>query len=175
MEKFKIRNAITIDAYWIAFVNAHTWYTTYKWLIPEKILKARIDSINERAEKTREFIERGKNYLVAENLWTGEIIWMLSYWPSRNEEYPNSWEINAIYVLPQYQKLGVGKKLFFTWIDKLIKLWYKSMIINVLKWNNAINFYEKYWWKVVWEKFDKSGWIVLHEDIMFFNNLITIK
>ena len=90
MASFQVRNAKAEDAYWIAFVNAHTWYETYKWLIPEKVLKARIDSINERAEKTREFIKKGKNYLVVENLETKEIIWMLIYWLSRNEAYPNS-------------------------------------------------------------------------------------
>jgi hypothetical protein len=43
-------------------------------LVPEKILKTRVDSINERAEKTREYIESGKIYLVVENLKTKEII-----------------------------------------------------------------------------------------------------
>jgi ribosomal protein S18 acetylase RimI-like enzyme len=38
---------------------------------------------------------------------------MLSYGHSRNENYPNSGEIVAIYVLQEYQKLGIGKNLFF--------------------------------------------------------------
>ena len=175
IENFAVRKAMPSDAYWIAFVNAHTWYETYKWLVPEKVLKARIDSINERAEKTREFIENGKNYLVVENLETKEIIWMLIYWLSRNEAYPNSGEIMAIYVLPQYQKLGLGKKLFLAWINELINLWYNDMIINVLKWNNAINFYKKYGGKIVWEKSDQFGKKTLYEDIMHFDNLASIK
>lgn len=175
MSDFLIRKAKPEDAYWIAFVNTHTWYETYKWLIPEKILKARVDSINERAEKTREFIETGKNYLVIESLETKEIIWMLIYWPSRNGAYPNSGEIIAIYVLPQYQKIGLGKKLFLAWISELINLWYSNMIINVLRWNNTINFYKKYGWEVVWERFDTFGKITLHEDIIYFDNLISIK
>lgn len=98
MDNFLVRRAKPDDAYWINFVNVYTWSSAYKWLLPEKVLETRINTIEERTEKTREFIENGKAYLVAENLETNEIVWMLSYWPSRNEEYPNSWEINAIYI-----------------------------------------------------------------------------
>jgi ribosomal protein S18 acetylase RimI-like enzyme len=122
-------------------------------------------------EKTRKLIENGGKYLVVENTETKEIIWMLIYWQSRNQDYPSSWEINAIYILPEYQKLWIGKKLFLAWIDELIKLWYKDMIINVLKWNNAINFYEKYGGFVVWEKSDKAWKITIYEDILFFKNI----
>ena len=173
MEKFLIRKANPEDAYWIAFVNTHTWYITYKWLIPENILQARIDSIDERTQKTREFIENDKIYLVAENTQTKEIAWILTYWPSRNDKYPNSWEIISIYVLPKYQKLWLGKKLFLTWINELIKLWYNDMILNVLKWNDTINFYKKYGGVVVWERFDEIGEkkIKIYEDIMYFKDI----
>ena len=175
MVNFIIRKAKPDDAYWITYVNAHTWHTTYKWLVPEKVLETRIDTIDETAKKTREFIENGNNCLVAENLETNEIIWMLSYWHSRNEEYPNSGEINAIYVLLEYQKLGIGKKLFLMWINELINLWYDSMIINVLEWNNAINFYKKYGGAIVWERYDQFGKAILKEFILLFEDIKSIK
>ena len=100
---------------------------------------------------------------------------MLIYWPSRNPEYPNSWEINAIYILPEYQKLGIGKKLFLAWIEELIKLWYNDMVINVLKWNNAINFYKKYGWTVVWERSDEIWKITICEDILYFEDIKSIN
>ena len=175
MDKFLVRNAKPEDAYWIAFVNAHTWYTTYKWLISEKILKTRIDSINERTERTCESIENGKIYLVVEDIEINKIVWMLSYGHSRNENYPNSGEIVAIYVLQEYQKLGIGKKLFFAWIKELIKLWYNDMIINVLEWNNAINFYKKYGGIVVGERYDQFGKEMLKEFVLFFEDIKSIK
>lgn len=174
MENFSIRKANPEDAYWITFTHVHTWYATYQWLIPENILQARIDSIDKRTEKTHEFIENGKIYLVAENTKTKEIVWILTYWPSRNDKYPNSWEIISIYVLPEYQKLGIGKKLFLAWINELIKLWYNDMIINVLKWNNAINFYKKYGWIVIWERSDTMWKITIHENILYFDNIKSI-
>lgn len=175
MNNFIVRKAIPDDAYWITFVNAHTWYTTYKWLMPDEFLEMRVNSIDERTEKTRKIIEDGWRYLVVENTETKEIIWMLIYWPSRNPEYPNSWEINAIYILQEYQKLGIGKKLFLAWIDELIKLWYRDMIVNVLKWNNAINFYKKYWGKIVWDRCDEVGKIKLHENILYFEDIESIS
>ena len=175
MQKFSVRKANADDAYWIAYVNAQTRYSTYKWLIPEKILETRTNSIQERTEKTREFIVNGKNYLVIENNETHEIVWMSIYWPSRNENYPNSGEIYAIYILKEYQKIWLGKKLFIAWINELIKLWYNDMIINVLKWNNAIDFYKKYGGQIVWEKSDQVGAFTLEEYILFFNDIKSIK
>lgn len=139
------------------------------------MLETRINTIDERTEKTREFIENGKDYLVVENNETHEIIWMSVYWPSRNENYPNSWEIYAIYILKEYQKLWLGKKLFTAWINELIKLWYNDMIINVLKWNNAIDFYKKYGGQIVWKKSDQFGVVTLEEYILFFEDIKSIK
>lgn len=121
MKKFLVRKAKSDDAYWIAYVNAHTWYTTYKWLMPEKLLQTRIDTIDERAEKVHDGIINWVNYLVVENLESKEIVWMSIFWKSKNEEYPDSWEIYAIYILKEYQKLWLGKNLFFYGIECLIE------------------------------------------------------
>ena len=175
MEKFFVRKAKIDDAYWICFVNVHTRYTTYHWLMPEFLLKKRIKTIGEKTGKVRENIANGENYLVVENTETKKIIWMSIYWSSRNEKYSQSGEIYALYILKNYQKLGVGKKLLLAWIEELIKLWYNDLIINVLKWNNAINFYKKYWGKFVWERSDEIWKITIHEDILYFENIKSIK
>ena len=174
MDKYIIRKAVPDDAYWIVYVNVHTWYTTYKWLMPDAFLESRINAIDERTEKARELIKNWAHYLVVEDSETKEIIWMLIFWASRDENYKNLWEINAIYVLDNYQKLGIGKKLFFEWIKELIKLGYNDMIINVLEWNKTIDFYKKFWWKVAWDRYDSIGKIQIHEYVMFFENLKAI-
>lgn len=175
MENLIIRKAKPDDAYWIAYVNIHTSYSAYKWLMPEKHLINRINMIKEFSEKMRKVIENWTEHLVVQDLKNNKIIWILGYWPSRNEDYPNSWEIIALYVLPEYQKLGIGKKLFLAWINELINLWFNDMIVNVLKWNNALNFYKKCGGKIVWEKSDQFGEKTLREDIVYFDNLTLIK
>jgi hypothetical protein len=42
--------------------------------MPEIILKKRIETIDEKAEKVRENIANGENYLVVENTETSKII-----------------------------------------------------------------------------------------------------
>ena len=170
-----IREAKLDDAYWIAYVNVHTSYSAYRWLMPEEHLINRINTSKEFSEKMRKIIENWTKHLVIEDLEKNKIIWILGYWPSRNENYPHSWEIIALYVLPEYQKLGIGKKLFLAWIDRLINLWYNSMIINVLEWNNAINFYKKYGGTVVWERYDQFGKVILREFILYFEDIKSIK
>lgn len=173
MEKFLIRKATPDDAYGITYVNVYTWKTTYQWLIPNFLIENRIKNINERIEKMREIIKENWMHLVVEDTETRKIVWVLSYCPSRNQDYPNLWEIMAIYILKEYQKLWLGKKLFFAWINELIKLWYNDMILNVLKWNDTINFYKKYGGVVVWERFDEIGEkkIKIYEDIIYFKDI----
>ena len=48
------------------------------------------------------------------------------------------------------------------------------MIINVLKWNNAINFYKKYGGIIVWERSDEIWKITIHEYILYFENIESI-
>ena len=142
--------------------------------MPEKLLQTRIDTIEERAIKVRDSILEGKKYLVIENIDTKNIVWMSIYWNSRNDKYPDSWEIYAIYVLKDYQKLWLGKKLFFAGIECLIEKWYNDMIINVLDWNPTINFYKKYGGVVVWEWTFQAGKNLMKEKIMFFENIADI-
>lgn len=175
MDKFLIRKATIDDAYWIASVNANTRHTTYKWLMPQKVLETRLGTIPEKAEKIKNSIKKNDRFLVAVNLENNEVIWMLSYGPSRDEKYPDDWEIYAFYVLKEYQKLGVGKSLFLTWIQELLNLWYNNMIINVLEWNNAIWFYQKFGWIVVWEKYEPCGKMMIKENMLFFDNIENIK
>jgi GNAT superfamily N-acetyltransferase len=139
--------------------------------MPDIFLENRLKSLDERVPKVREWIVNGMKYLVAEDFENKKIVWMLIYGASRNEKYPNAWEIYAIYVLDEYQKLGIGKKLFFEWIQELLNLGYNDMIVNVLEWNKTINFYKKYWWNVVWDRNDSLGKLTIHEFVMLFENL----
>ena len=143
--------------------------------MPKKVLDSRLATIPERAEKIKNSFQENNKYLVAVNSENNEIIWMLYYGPSRNENYPNDWEIYAFYVLQEYQKLGVGKNLFLAWIQELLNLWYNNMIINVLEWNNAIWFYQKFGWIVVWERYEPCGNIKTKEIVLFFDSIENIK
>ena len=58
-------------------------------------------------------------------------------------------KIGALYLLKKYQKQGIGKKLFFEGISKLIDLNFNKMIIECMHGNDTINFYKHYDGKVI--------------------------
>lgn len=48
------------------------------------------------------------------------------------------------------------------------------MIINVLEWNPTIDFYKKYGWTIVWERYDQFGKVMLKEFVLFFKDIKSI-
>ncbi len=180
-EKVIIRKAVVDDAYGMVFVNAHTRYTTYQWLMPQEALEQRIqtNSINEKAQKMAERIaNQTYTHFVAEDTETHKVVGMCTYGPSRNDKYPESWEIMSLYLLKPYQKYGIWKRLFLAGVKELINLWYHDMIINVVKGNDTINFYKKYGGKEV-EEISKPRKLldgfILHEWVLYFDNIEAIK
>lgn len=174
MKNIIIRKALSSDARSIIELTTYTWLTTYKGLMPDELLESRLNTIDERTQQTKEslekkILEKRNNTFVAEV--DGKVVGMLGYGKSRNENYSDSGEIYAIYVLKDYQGYGIGKKLFMTGIKTLIEQGYNSMILNVLEGNKTIHFYEKYGGKNVDSKTDNFAGVDLTENVMFFDNL----
>ena len=126
-KEFLIRPGKVEDAPGITYVQTYTWKTTYSGLMPEEILDNRIKELPKRTENTRRRLEAGEPYLVAEA--EGKIVGMAVCLPSRNPDYPEDGEIQAIYILKEYQKVGIGRQLFsgcmrsnssLAWDEKLI-------------------------------------------------------
>ena len=131
------------DAYGINYVIAHSWKETYTGLLPDEYLNKRIENIPNKTEQTKEFIRNYKGkYIVAKD---GEkVIGILAYCPSENEEYKDYGYLNAIYLLKEYQGLGIGKELFQKAIQGLQEMGYDKMYLECMTGNQAIDFYKKY-------------------------------
>lgn len=93
-------------------------------------------------------------------------------------EYSEYGHLDALYVLKEYQGLGIGKKLFKKGIEKLIEMGYSKMQLECMKGNNTINFYKKYEGHIVntidypiKDEVVKAD-IVLFEDIIKINELL---
>lgn len=142
--QFKIRKATQDDNLAIRKVQVATWLSTYKGMIPDRILEE-IQNPNRPMKPfqpgTRAFVATTEeNEVIAfavggnarvEN--TNE----QSQTPSENAE------IWALYVLQKYQGQGIGKSLLNTFKEE-IKPHYKGLIIWVLKANTeSRKFYEK--------------------------------
>lgn len=171
MEKVIIRKSNIEDAKGIVEVTTYTWLTTYKGLLPDFVLDKRLKSIDKRIPKIEKEIREKDDIFVAVTN-SNKVVGIVSCGKSRNKDYQDSGEIYAIYVIKEYQGLGLGKKLFMTAIKKLIQSGYNSMILNVLKGNNTIRFYEKYGGVKILEKSESLfGDCIITECIMYFDNL----
>src|SRR5699024_4922489 len=74
----------------------------------------------------------------------GEIVGFSTGGKEREGKYDGyDGELYAIYIFEEYQGKGIGKKLVQPVADELIKAGFRSMLVWVLKDNDAKHFYEK--------------------------------
>ena len=136
-----IRNATPQDATGISIVQAYTWGTAYKGLMPDSVLERRITGTKANSDRLESIIESGRfKYVVAE--YKGAVVGFASYGKSRDENYPHRGEIGALYVLKGFAGCGTGRALFDYSVTKLKQQGYTSMIINCLTGNPSVEFYK---------------------------------
>ena len=142
------RRAIVDDAYGVEYVAAYSWKDTYSGLLPDEYLNTRIKQIDIRKEKTREFLRNNPNYLVA-TTDDNKVIGICYYCDCNIDKYDGYGRIGALYLLKEYQGLGIGKELFKLGIKGLIDMGYDKMELECMQGNSAVNFYKKYLGRIV--------------------------
>lgn len=149
--EFNIRKAKPQDALEIAIVSVYTWKTAYSGLMPDAMLDGRIADIEKSVEMIRNDIIKHDNYIVAEIEKT-IVAFTAICSPCRNPEYSDSGEIGALYCLKGFSGRGIGKALFLTAVKELLAKGHKTMLIDCLKGNSALDFYQHMGGRVVAEK-----------------------
>ena len=173
MNNFIIRKAIISDVDEIIDVSNKTWITTYKGLLSDKFLNNKINMMDEEKRRLEKSIQVKNNYYVV--VVDNRVVGFVSYSKSRNEKYENYGKINALYVLKEYQGLGIGKALFIKGIEELSNLGFENMILNVLDGNNAINFYKYFGGKIIDKRYDYFLDELVKENILLFKDINNIK
>lgn len=113
-----------------------TWTFSYADLVPQDFLN-QLDKSIWHPEK------RWNNTLIAVTP-DNQIISVCSYGPARKKQYIGYGEIYSLYILPHYQHLGIGQKLFQS-VLTILEQEYKKIYLIVLKNNLAAQgFYEKF-------------------------------
>ncbi len=149
--EFKIRKAKPQDALGIAIVSVYTWKTAYSGLMPDAMLDRRIADIEKSVDMIRNDIIKYNNYFVAE-VENTIVAFTAICTPCRNPEYNDAGEIGALYCLKGFSGQGIGKALFLEAVKELVQKGYKTMLIDCLKGNSALDFYQHMGGKVVAEK-----------------------
>ena len=137
-----IRKARLKDAEGIAKVHVDSWRTTYKGIIPDDYLNSL--SYEQRTELWKNNIGNKGNYvLVAENT-EEQVIGFTDAWKRDNNDEENSIDLTSIYLLENYQGMGVGKQLLKTLFEHFNQEGYDKVYVEVLEENNTRFFYEYY-------------------------------
>jgi ribosomal protein S18 acetylase RimI-like enzyme len=103
-----IRQADTRDADAVAGVHLESWRTAYAGLIPHKALATMI--ARRGVQWWSRVISRSGAVLVAEI--GGKIVGYVTYGRNRARQLTQQGEIYELYLLPEYQGIGLGTKLF---------------------------------------------------------------
>ena len=136
-------NASQNDSYGIAYVSAYSWKETYSGILPDDYLDDRIKNVKESAIKTKDFVKNYPGeYIVAKD--GDNVIGILAYRKSDDDEYKEYGYLEALYVLKKYQGYGIGKELFQKAVIGLKNMGYNKMYLECMTGNNTINFYKKY-------------------------------
>ncbi len=137
---FSIRHARPDDAEAIAKVHDLSWRDAYRGVIPGRELERMIARRGPRW--WRSAVLKGTGLLVA--AFDGGVVGYATYGRNRVPSMPYSGEIFEIYLLPEYQGLGFGRRLFNAARRELMEHSCLSTIVWALADNDkAIAFYRR--------------------------------
>lgn len=143
---FTIRKANENDIRPKAIVHYQSWTETYTGLMPQQFLNSR--TIEKCESSAARHIE---STLVAET--NGQVVGFACYKKDSRKTNPPSSEIVALYVLKDYQDLGIGTAL----MNSCLEILEGSVILYVLANNeNAINYYKSKNFKFTGNKLEKE-------------------
>lgn len=135
----RIRKAEPKDAKGISAVHIDSWKTTYSGIVPQDYL----DQLNyrEREQQWQKNLSASTVYLAETD--DGQVIGFSTGGKERTGNYGAAvGEVYAIYILEQYQRRGVGRKLLEPILDHLHQQGIDEMIVLALEENPACGFYQ---------------------------------
>ena len=133
------RRALKADAEAIASVHDLSWWNAYSGMVPHKALARMIQ--RRGAAWWNNAIERATVILVLE--MQDRIVGYATIGRNRVKTLPFDGEIYEIYLLPEYQGVGLGAHLFLSALHELKRRDLSGTVVWVLEDNEpALQFYE---------------------------------
>ncbi|WP_323368611.1 GNAT family N-acetyltransferase [Radiobacillus deserti] len=134
-----IRKATDSDAKGISKVHVESWKTTYRDILPHDYLEQL--SYKDREQRWLDNMKNSSVFVAEDEL--GKIVGFANGGKERTGTYNVKGELYAIYLLKDYQRKGIGKKLLKAVTKELLKQNLTSMLVWVLRDNASREFYEK--------------------------------
>ena len=137
-----VRRARMEDAHAIASVWAESWRDAYRGIVPDDYLNS-ID-VERWADRQRRYM--GESHGAATTFVAevdGRIVGWTSNGPNRDTSLPFAGELYTLYISPEHQRRGIGRRLMKVAAKSLVEAGMASMLLWVLADNrNARRFYE---------------------------------
>ena len=136
-----IRKANILDARDVAILHIRSWIAAYSGIIPSRA----IAEANGRRFSRWQKLLKDVNIDTYVSVYNHEIVGLLCMSKSRdNDTAPDTYEIMALYLLPEFFGKGVAKPLMDFALSHIKDLGYKSVILWALEENTrADKFYKK--------------------------------
>lgn len=134
-----LRIAALEDAQTIGRIHVETWRNTYAGMLPDSLLVGM--SLEKQTRMWRRMLRSGETVMVAEDPRHG-VIGFGSYGPNRSKRGEFTGEVYTLYLLPDFQGLGIGQGLLQALFGALTSEGHESALIWVLATNPSRFFYE---------------------------------
>jgi len=140
-----IHKALVEEAYEFAVCHTNCWRDAYKGIMPDAYLENMLNTLDEKAEKFKQWISDASGSEVCGVTLDGKMIGKLGFGECRDEDKTNTGEIIAIYLLKEYWDKGYGRQMMEYTMEKLKEMGFQEIVIWVLEENiRARLFYEKF-------------------------------
>lgn len=137
-----IRDAVPADVPQIAKVHVESWKQSFKGIAPEDYLNSLSIEKREKVFKER-MAENSYRMLVAEDREKG-IVGFIDFGKPDFENFGYDARIFSFYFLPEFQRRGLGERLFKTCIERIAEEGFKSVCLDTLEMSPYRRFYEKH-------------------------------
>ncbi|MFA9273643.1 MAG: N-acetyltransferase family protein [Candidatus Aquirickettsiella gammari] len=146
IKEIQLRRATVADAEAIAAIRIEGWRTTYRGMIPDSYLNEM--DMNENVLHWRTILQalpvKEDSLCVYVAVSEDEIVGFVSAMKLPEPKLDKDAEINAIYIRPQWQRCGIGKRMLHKAARSLQAMGCTSCVIWVIDGNSqARNFYEE--------------------------------
>lgn len=132
----EIRKAYPTDAYTLVQIRSLAWKNNYYDIFPSDIIHDMVKEENVRHLEDQ--INENNRIFVA--IDDDKIVGFVFYAKALGNLYDNA-EIREIYVLPEYQKRGIGKLLFQKAVEALKQLRFTSFVVACPLHNQNVDFF----------------------------------
>ncbi len=139
-----IRKSTIHDAKQVVDVTCKSWRNTYTGILSETTLQEKESNISQMKQAWKDNVT-DKETIAYVALVNDKLVGFIdAYLKSDDDKYSGFAEIGNIYILSEYQKLGIGGKLFKAIFSSLKEAGCKKVMLSVLKNNdNARKFYQR--------------------------------